>query len=456
VVTSISGAVRRSRDQLEATTVGVDRKQRTVQGWSLVVIGDRVLRSHALPATGDVVLGRSDKADILLDDPSISRKHAVLHVGPRIELEDLGSANGTRVAGRPLEASKRTPVAPGDWIELGEVIVVIQPRVAAPAPGAVAPRLVLQDAAMEQLHRIVGRVAVGTISVLLLGETGVGKEVMARTIHDRSPRAAGPYVSLNCAALSEHLLESELFGYEKGAFTGADRAKPGLLEAADGGTIFLDEIGEMPLAVQAKLLRVLEERAVLPVGSIKARPIDVRFIAATNRDLEDEIARGAFRKDLYFRLNGISLVIPPLRERRTEILALAQSFVTAACRSARRTSEPALSPAATTLLVGHGWPGNIRELRNAIERAVLLADDVIEPEHLSLATAGADRPAPAPPAAAAGLHGELGDLERQRILEALDRHGGNQSRAAIELGISRGTLASRLKAYGIKPRSGGR
>jgi transcriptional regulator with PAS, ATPase and Fis domain len=327
-----------------------------------------------------------------------------------------------------------------------------------------APRLVLQDAAMQQLHRIVGRVAVGTISVLLLGETGVGKEVMARTIHERSPRAHQPFVSLNCAALSEQLLESELFGHEKGAFTGAERAKPGLLETAEGGTIFLDEIGEMPMALQAKLLRVLEERVVMRVGSLKPRPIDARFIAATNRDLETQIAAGEFRKDLYFRLNGISLVIPPLRERRGEILALASSFIAAATKQAQRDTEPKLSATASALLVAHEWPGNIRELRNTIERAVLLADDVIEPEQLALApptAAPAPSAAPASPAspaspAATGLHGELGDLERQRILEALERCGGNQSKAAIALGISRGTLAARLKAYGVrKPRSSG-
>jgi transcriptional regulator with PAS, ATPase and Fis domain len=423
--------------------MAVAKRERAIRGWSLVAIAEHLLRSHALPATGEVVIGRSEKSDIQLDDPSISRRHAKLHLGAQLELEDLGSANGSQVGERRLRAHERVAIGPGDSIELGEVVLVLQPRALATAKSA---SLVIHDAAMQQLHRIVDRVAAGTISVLLLGETGVGKEVMAKRIHEHSPRAGAPFVSLNCAALSEQLLESELFGYEKGAFTGAERTKPGLLETAEGGTIFLDEVGEMPLALQSKLLRVLEERQVLRVGALMPRPIDVRFVAATNRDLDDQIARGAFRADLYFRLNGISLVIPPLRERRSEILALATSFIDLASAAAR-AKAPVLSERAAAVLAGHDWPGNIRELRNAMERAVLLADDVIEPEHVPLATVTTSSPATA--RTGSGLHGELGQIERERILQVLDDCGGNQSKAAIALGISRGTLATRLKSYGV-------
>jgi transcriptional regulator with PAS, ATPase and Fis domain len=445
--------VRRPPDPRNATTVAAARRDRP-DGWSLVVISDRALRAHALQA-GEIVIGRTQDADIQLDDASISRRHGRLHVGDRVEYEDLGSANGSRIADRRLAANERVELEAGDSLELGDVLVVLQPRVRPPSRAIVpiAPTIVIDDTAMKQLHRIIDRIAIGTISVLLLGETGVGKEITARTIHDRSPRVAGPFVSLNCAALSEQLLESEMFGYEKGAFTGADRTKPGLLETADGGTIFLDEIGEMPLALQSKLLRALEERQVLRVGALRPRSIDVRFIAATNRDLDDQIARGAFRSDLYFRLNGISLVIPPLRARRSEILTLAQSFIAATCRGLGR-AEPTLSEAASAQLVDYEWPGNVRELRNAMERAVLLADDVIAPEHVLLGSAvdavTATRPPPRP---ASSLSSELDDLERQRILEVLERCGGNQSRAAHELGIARGTLSARLKAYGVKPRS---
>ena len=314
------------------------------------------------------------------------------------------------------------------------------------------------------------RVAASDISVLLLGETGAGKEVMAEAIHSRSPRAGKPLLRLNCAALSETLLESELFGHEKGAFTGADKSKPGLLETADGGTVFLDEIGEMPATLQAKLLRVLEERMVTRVGGLRPKPIDVRFISATHRDLGAESSRGRFRQDLFFRLNGISLVIPPLRERPGEIEALARAFLAAG--RAPGAPEPTLSPAAVAALKAHPWPGNVRELRNVMGRALVLSGGgTIEPEHLNLEhprpssapppgpapapePTPAPAPAPAPAANAAGpLSAAIDALEKQRILDALERCAGNQSRAAKMLGISRGTLLSRLDAFGIpRPR----
>jgi DNA-binding NtrC family response regulator len=221
-------------------------------------------------------------------------------------------------------------------------------------------------------ERLVQRVAEGSISVLIIGETGVGKEVLAGRIHELSPRRERPFVRINCAALSETLLESELFGHERGAFTGADRAKPGLLATADGGSVLLDEIGELPAATQVKLLRVLEQREILPVGGLKPVPIDVRFLAATNRDLEQEVRRGSFRQDLYFRMAGITLRVPPLRHRADEIPKLAAAFLGRACQEMKRAPS-VLSAEALRLLCGYSWPGNIRELRNVIERAVLRA-----------------------------------------------------------------------------------
>jgi transcriptional regulator with PAS, ATPase and Fis domain len=249
---------------------------------------------------------------------------------------------------------------------------------------------------------------------------------------------------LNCGAFTEQLLESELFGHQKGAFTGADAHKPGLLETAHGGSVLLDEIGELPARLQVKLLRVLEERRVLPVGAVKPRAIDVRFVAATNRDLEAEIARGAFRRDLYFRLAGATLLIPPLRERVGEIEELALRFLGDAARPA-----PSLSPAALVLLKRHGWPGNIRELRNVMECAALLATGgVVGPEHLELRAAELPRIAPPP----LGLDDERA-RERERIIDALQECAGNQSRAAKRLGISRSTLVARLDEFRIpRPR----
>jgi DNA-binding NtrC family response regulator len=257
-------------------------------------------------------------------------------------------------------------------------------------------------------------------------------------------------MGINCAALAESLLESELFGHEKGAFTGAVAARAGLFEAAEGGTVFLDEIGELPLATQGKLLRVLEERVVTRVGSTRARPIDVRFVAATNRDVEADSKQGRFRPDLYFRLAGITLTIPPLRERPVEIEHLVGSFVAAACRQVDRSAPLAVSPAAWELLLRHDWPGNVRELRNAVERAVVLcAGDAILPEDLPPSLQRA--PAPAPPLErdAGPLADELKALERARISEALERCGGNQSRAAELLGMPRRTLVSRLAEFGL-------
>ncbi|HEY2743783.1 MAG TPA: sigma 54-interacting transcriptional regulator [Polyangia bacterium] len=532
----------------------------------LVVYGPGSFNAYPLPPAGTLTLGRSTSADVPIDDPDVSRQHARLHVGGTLEIEDLGSANGTKCHSVPLAPHERRPIAPGDVIALGTWLCVVQtgsgplflwtesafvervqkgladaarsqrelvllhlavdgvaaapavedilratlgaadvvaalapgrfdilaprlspaaaaelgdrlcrqlrelgfaPRLASathPQDGATAVELVQHarrqlgpDAAAEtaahpsmaRLEALVARVAPGNINVLLLGETGVGKEVLAERIHQLSPRAPKPLLRLHCAALSESLLESELFGHERGAFTGALKTKRGLLETADGGTIFLDEIGELPLSIQVKLLRVIEERKVLRVGGLTAQPIDVRFIAATNRNLDAEIPRGTFRQDLYYRLNGISLVIPPLRERAGEIEPLAQQFIRQASAAAGRAA-PLLSPAAEALLRARDWPGNIRELRNVCERAVLLCiGDVIEPEHLSLQP---DAPPPSPPAHEVALTPEA-QRQRDEIVEALARCAGNQSRAAKLLGISRKTLVARLDAFALpRPR----
>jgi two-component system response regulator AtoC len=339
---------------------------------------------------------------------------------------------------------------------------------------------ILSSDVTRKLYRLAeraaaGQTANGLINVLVLGETGAGKEVLADYIHRRSPRASGPYVCINCAALSENLLESELFGYERGAFTGATQTKAGLLESAQGGTVFLDEIGEMPASLQTKLLRAIENREITRVGALKSRPIDVRFIAATNRDLEADVERQGFRRDLYFRLNGISLTIPPLRDRVEEIEPLAQQFLldaTAAGPPGRRV--PRLSPEAIEILRGYSWPGNIRELRNVIERALVLCDSAeITTEHLpvekmrphsrrandstggrlSTPVTGSPLGGPALPP---GLDLSAKDLaERERIFAALAECAGSQTSAAEKLGISRGTLIARLKRLAIpRPRAG--
>jgi transcriptional regulator with GAF, ATPase, and Fis domain len=283
------------------------------------------------------------------------------------------------------------------------------------------------------------RVARSTLSVLILGETGVGKDMLARTIHDRSPRSAGAFVAINCSALPPSLVESELFGHERGAFTGADRSRPGLLEQADGGTVFLDELGELPVAIQAKLLRVIEDRVVTPVGRGAPRELDVRFIAATNRDIGREIRAGTFREDLFFRLGAVVLTVPPLRERRSEIPSLARRALADA--TADQGASPILAPEAIDFLRGLPWPGNIRELRNVIARAVLFSDmaTLRESDLRAALECSLSRTAVSEPV----------DEERGRILSALQECGGNQTRAALLLGLSRGAFIYRLQRHGI-------
>jgi transcriptional regulator with PAS, ATPase and Fis domain len=314
------------------------------------------------------------------------------------------------------------------------------------------------------------RVARTDSTVLLLGETGVGKEIFANRIHAQSDRRKRDLLSLNCAAMPEALLESELFGAEQGAFTGAVRDRPGLLEGASGGTVFLDEIGELPVTTQAKLLRVLEERRVVRLGGREPRAVDVRFIAATNRDLDREVAAGQFRQDLLFRLNVVSLFIPPLRERPTEIEPLARFFVRRLAPRMGHAHPPDLAPGAVLALREHAWPGNVRELRNVIERALVSCTGVIiGEEHLPTLRRPAfidDRTIPPPPPSStmtvdtsaafeplSNLKDAVEQLERQRILDTLAECGGNQTRAAKLLGISRRMLVTRLEVYGTpRPR----
>lgn len=449
--------------------------------WVTIVEGPhaRLLR---LPPSGDLSLGREQTCDIVLETPSVSRRHATLVISDRgVAIRDEGSANGTRLGGNRVPAHTDLPVGPGIAIFIGAASLVLHEL----SPGArtqphrgeerearlagehiqalrardprSAPGVVVQAASMRRLYDLVERVAAGTISVLLVGETGVGKEVVAAAVHNRSPRRQSPFLRLNCAALSEHLLESELFGHEAGAFTGARAAKPGLLETADGGTILLDEIGELPMAIQAKLLRVIETREVTRVGGTRIRHLDVRFVSATNRDLQARAQTGTFREDLYFRLSGVTLNIPPLRDRVEEISPLALEFARQAAFALGRQCAPALTEAALDHLKSRRWPGNVRELRNCVERAVLLSsnDTVdladVDPRGLTQQRASASRnvaaPVPIPPEQTDTID------ERSRIEAALAACAGNQTRAAERLGIARRTLVKKLAEYRIpRPR----
>jgi two-component system response regulator AtoC len=307
---------------------------------------------------------------------------------------------------------------------------------------------------MVAVLELIERAAEFKATVLLTGESGTGKEVLARALHDQSARRGQAFVAVNCGAIPEALLESELFGHAKGAFTGADRARRGLFLEADGGSLFLDEIGELPLALQVKLLRVLQEEEVRPVGDSKSRSIDVRVIAATARDLTQEVAAGRFREDLFYRLDVVRVTVPPLRERREDIPLLVDHFL-AQCRASLGKSVRGIADDALARLVAYAWPGNVRELENVIERAVILADG----ERVTLRELPENVAEPAGAAAdTATVPGDfsLGSARRrfeaQWIREALEANGGNRTHAARALGISHRALLYKLKEYGLGKR----
>jgi PAS domain S-box-containing protein len=316
--------------------------------------------------------------------------------------------------------------------------------------------IIADSPAMQEVMYFVKRVALSEATTILLeGENGVGKDLIAKTLHYQSLRQAEPFIAINCAAIPETLLESELFGYEKGAFTDARAQKKGIFELADKGTLFLDEIGEIPLMLQAKLLRVLEEQSFRRLGGLKDINLDLRVVAATNKNLREAVKEGAFRQDLYFRLNVIHIEIPALRDRPEDITPLARFFVEHYNRKFKRHLD-GISPDALALMASHDWPGNVRELRNAVERAMILEDsNLITPaslpmsiNHRPLVAAAPADPAPAAQFPADGL--SLEEQEKRLLVQALDKANGNQTQAARLLRITRDTLRYKIKKFGLK------
>jgi two-component system, NtrC family, response regulator AtoC len=459
--------------------------------------------THPLPFGASLRIGRGSRVQIRIDDPSVSREHLQIHIGQTIEVEDLGSSNGTQIfpasegsgehgpSRGPLKPGERHTLRNGDLVRVGAVPCLLHVEEAtgrvvhSTVPPSSNGGAVIVDPEMRRIYELAARAAQSDIGVLIHGETGAGKELLAEAVHHASVRAHRPLLKVNCGAIAENLLESELFGHEKGAFTGAHAARAGLFESTAGGTIFMDEIGEMPLTTQVKLLRVLEERQIRRVGASKNIPIDVRFIAATNRDLQIEVARGRFRQDLYYRISGIVLQIPPLRQRPSEIEPLARHFLGLFCMTSR-IRIPELTAEAVDAMLSYSWPGNVRELRNAMERAPFLSGGgPILPEHLprNVATNDDDfleektdihnvRPGSPLRGAAQPFVGApvgFGPLqhtpivprvdaqrmqgERERIIEALARADGNQTKAAELLGVSRRTLINRIEEFGLpRPR----
>lgn len=417
-------------------------------GVRVVALWDAHVVTKKLSAGGVYTVGRAPECEVRVDHPSVSRRHARLHVGDVIRIEDLGSANGTIVGRTRLAPSSTVDWTPGDLLVIGATTLFLQsteqsrdelvPSVSR-APASPWP----ESGAMGRIARVLALVAPGDITVLLLGETGVGKELAAETVHRLSRRAEQPFVRLNCAALPENLLESELFGYERGAFTGATRQTPGKIETAHRGTLFLDEIGDLPLALQPKLLRFLQERAIERLGGRDSIAVDVRVVCATHRDPKAQIAAGELREDLYYRLAEIVLSIPPLRSRIGDPGLLAHFFLRKFSASSKRGSM-SLSAGAIEAIEAHPWAGNVRELESAIKRAVIMAErNQLQASDLGLQDADGAAPV-------LNLQAIRERAEREAVARALGRANGNITKAAELLGVSRPTLYDLMARAGLR------
>jgi DNA-binding NtrC family response regulator len=402
-------------------------------------------------------VGIGSLGDIALADPTVSRRHAeIVRTPDGTLLRDLGSTNGTWVGGikvREVFLAADTSFRVGRTglrFDPVDELVDVEPS-AEPRFG----ELVGMSPAMREVFAVLERVSPTDLTVLVTGETGTGKELASRAVHERSLRARGPFVVFDCGAAPANLVESELFGHQKGAFTGAVEARAGVFEVADGGTIFLDEIGELPLELQPKLLRVLERREVRRIGANHAKPVDVRIVAATNRRLREEVAAGRFREDLYYRLAVVELTLPPVRERREDLPVLVAHLI----GRANRGSVRGIAPAVRELFASYAWPGNVRELANVIERALPFCDgETISLEALPDALRAA-KPTLAPPQLDVARIGarpfkdakdEVIDLfERQYVIDLIDRHGGNISRAARTADMDRKSIARLMRKHGL-------
>jgi transcriptional regulator with GAF, ATPase, and Fis domain len=404
----------------------------------------------------ELAVGSAASNDLVLSDPTVSRHHFVLQVGPDgVVLRDLDSTNGTTLAGYRVGSAH---LRPGAILGLGLTTLRLD-QLAEEVREPLSEfeqfgRAIGRSVAMRRLFAALQRIAAADSTVLIEGETGTGKGIVAEAIHGASARAGGPLVVVDCASIPPSLIEAELFGHTRGAFTGAGVARAGAFESAAGGTVFLDEIGELPLDMQPKLLRALEERIIKRVGSVDPIQLDVRVIAATNRNLRQAVNRGTFRADLYFRLNIVRIEVPPLRERRDDIALLATSFYE------QFAAQPGAAPPPGLLdrLMRLDWPGNVRELRNAVERAVLMQD----PELWQEVTSGGDDAGDGPITGSGGYEFDealsfriakervMSHWERWYVAELVRRHGGNLSRAARAGRMDRTHLRELVLRYRVK------
>jgi DNA-binding NtrC family response regulator len=416
-------------------------------------------RDRGLEQSSDAaefVIGTAAGNCLVLTDETVSRHHCVVTATPLGYLiRDLGSTNGTQLSGYRIESAY---LKPGALIRVGETTLrfdSLDEEIHEPlSEGDRFGRALGRSSAMRRIFAILPRIAASESTILLEGETGTGKGLIAEAIHAHSPRQKGPFVVLDCSSIPPTLIESELFGHEKGAFTGAHTARHGAFEAARGGTVFLDEIGELPIEMQPKLLRALEERLIKRIGSQDVVRLDVRVIAATNRDLRQEVNRGTFRSDLFYRLNIVKLRVPPLRERREDIPLLIEHFYEQYVTSGDRHPPAEMVGA----LVRQDWPGNVRELRSAVERAVLMDDPELwhEIQGAPIAQPAAPAAAPADFDPAMSFRGAkeraVARWEREYVRELIRRAGGNLSRAARSARMDRNHLRELLQRHGVPVR----
>lgn len=402
----------------------------------------------ALPSAASFVLGRAADCDVVVDDPSVSRAHARITRSPGLAVEDLGSKSGTKVGNVVCAPGTRVAIRFGEPIALGDAILIVVGADAA-SPDGVAPTMLegrptFRSVDMSELVDSAEKLAQSDIPVVLVGATGAGKERLARWVHRCSARARSPFVAVDLSTVTPQLLESSLFGHVKGAFTGADRDRTGLLVSAHGGTVFFDAVDELPLALQSRLLRAVEDRRVIPVGAEQPIEFDARYISAASRDLGELAASGAFRQDLYFRLAGAVLHVPPLSSRPEDIVPIAEELLAEIVVRHALPGRVELDAEAVEVLRDHRWPGNVRELRNVLERAALLSRRaVLRASDLELGDLAERR-------GGKSLKDSVHDHIRRRVTQALEIENGNQTRAARRLGIGRRTLIDHMQRYGIE------